>query len=45
MLIIISFRDAEIGQIKMKMAEWNVLGVASGTIVNASVYFSEKLLR
>ena len=38
-----SFRDAETGQIKMKMGGWNVPDVTSGTIVNASVYHSKKV--
>ena len=41
-LNVTSFRDAETGQIKTKMGGWNVPDVTSATIVNASVYHSEK---
>ena len=43
MLNVTSLRDAETGQIKTKMVRWNAPDVASGTILNASVYHSEKL--
>ena len=44
MLIVTSSRYAETGQIKTKMVGWNVPDMAIGSIVNALVYHSEKLL-
>ena len=44
MLNVTSFRDAKTGQIKKKMVGWNVPDVADGSVANASVYHSEKLL-
>ena len=44
MVNVTSFRDAETGQIMTKIVMWNFSDVASGTILNASKYHSEKLL-
>ena len=44
MLNVTSFRDAKTGQMKKKKVGWNVRRVANGSIANASVYHSEKLI-
>ena len=44
MLNVTYFRGAETGQIKTKMVGGNIPESASGTIVDASMYQSEKLL-